>query len=339
MALYRLVKPLLFRLDPELVHEHMLRRLSMLQRSAAGRALLRVLAGMPRRAPVSVLGLSFDHPVGLAAGFDKNAEVVLAMQELGFSHVEIGTVTPRPQPGNAKPRIWRFPEAQALVNALGFPGQGMHAVAANLLRVRETGLLRIPIGINIGKNADTDPEQAVHDFSAVLDHLYELGDYFVVNVSSPNTSGLRDLQAVDSLRLILAPLMELDQRRGGKPVLVKIAPDLNNADITAIARLTRELGLAGIVAGNTTVRRQLVPRAAALERGGLSGAPLYPRTLEVVSLLRSGLSASQTIVAAGGIGTSQQVRSIVRSGASLVDLYTALVYLGPGCVKCLVTST
>jgi dihydroorotate dehydrogenase len=333
MSAYSLIKPLLFRLDPERVHDSVLRQLALLQRTAGGRALLRALAGRRPAAPVHTMGLSFPHPLGMAAGFDKNAEVVPAMQSLGFSHIEIGTVTPQPQPGNDKPRIWRFPESTALVNALGFPGLGMTVVGANLNVLRESARVRVPLGINIGKNADTPAERAVDDYVAVLEHLYEFGDYFAVNVSSPNTGGLRDLQAVNNLRPLLGELQNRSVKRGHKPLLVKIAPDLADDDVIAIADLVREFELAGIIAGNTTIRRDLVARAASLPRGGLSGAPLFSRTLQLAKLIRPRLHSRQTLISVGGVHTSAQVRDLLAAGANLVQVYTALIYHGPSCVR------
>ena len=331
--LYSLLKKLLFLRDPEVVHESALRLLSGLQDSPAGAALLRALAGRGRAAPVQTMGLEFMHPLGIAAGFDKDARCVLALQELGFACVEVGTVTPRPQGGNPRPRLWRFPEAEALVNALGFPGEGMEAVRVRLDALRESGFLRIPVGVNIGRNKDTSSDGASSDYVEVLDHLHDVADFFVVNVSSPNTAGLRDLQAVDKLRPLLGALTERNHARGARPLLVKIAPDLADDDAIAVGRLARELGLAGIVASNTTVRRDLVPRAAALDRGGLSGAPQFPRTVELVRLLRAELADYQTLITAGGISSSDRLTRVLSLGANLAEVYTAFIYRGPRCVK------
>lgn len=336
MNLWSLLKPILFRIDPEHAHEFTLARLEHLQWSEAGRALLRKLAGPIKVQPCTAMGLTFQHPLGLAAGFDKDARAVIALQELGFSFVEIGTVTPRPQPGNPKPRMWRFPEARALVNALGFPGAGMQVVVKRLDTIRSSGLLKIPIGINMGKNADTPLEKASSDYLAVLNELYEVGDYFAINVSSPNTAGLRTLQTVDSLRAIVEPLQEVLAKRGTKPLLIKIAPDLSNDELAAIARLAADLRLSGIIAGNTSIRRELVPRAAALDRGGLSGAPLFARTVEMIKLLRAELKDSVCIIAAGGINFADQKCALMSHGANLIQGYTGFIYSGPTYVsRCL----
>lgn len=327
------IKPLLFRLDPERAHHMAISRLEHLQWSSWGRSLLRTLAGSVPDRPVSALGLTFRHPLGLAAGFDKDARVVLAMQELGFSYVEIGTVTPRPQPGNPKPRLWRFPEAQALVNALGFPGEGMQVVAKRLQTIRNSGLLHIPVGVNIGKNADTPLEKAVQDYAAVLDELYPFADYVAVNVSSPNTVGLRSLQTASALRTLIEPLQSRLRQKGTKPLLVKIAPDLSNEELLALAELAKELELAGMIAGNTTVRRDLVPRAASLERGGLSGAPQFSRTLEMARVLNGCLPPSISLVSCGGISNACTLQQMLSVGAKLIQIYTSLIYAGPTVIR------
>jgi len=308
-----------------------LRRMTMLQSSGMGRGILRAMAGQISEKPANVMGLRFRHPLGIAAGFDKDARVILALQELGFAFVEVGTVTPRPQTGNPKPRIWRFPEAEALVNALGFPGEGMQIIGERLRALRSSGFLKIPIGINIGKNADTSVELAVQDYIAVFSHLSELGDYFVINVSSPNTAGLRDLQAIEKLRPLLGALAEENAKHADRPLLVKIAPDLADEDVATVGQLAKELNLSGIVAGNTTIQRNLVARAANLERGGLSGAPQFPRTRDLIKILRSELKTEQVIIAAGGISNSSRFQECMSLGADLVQVYTPFIYHGPRC--------
>jgi dihydroorotate dehydrogenase len=337
LVIYQLLRKLFFLRDPEAAHDSVLRFLEHAQTSAAGRALLRTMGGYSPVRPVQAMGLQFRNPLGVAAGFDKDARVVLALQELGFACVEVGTVTPRPQPGNPRPRIWRFPEADALVNALGFPGEGMLRVGERLTALRAGGHLRIPIGINLGKNADTSLDKAADDYTAVFEHLHDLGDYFVVNISSPNTVGLRNLQAVSTLRPLLERMSNINQSHGSKPLLVKIAPDLADEDLIAVTRLVRELKLAGIVAGNTTVQRSLVPHAASLERGGLSGAPQFPRTERLLHLVRSELSADQTLIAAGGINSPRRLQDCLDLGANLVQVYTAFIYLGPRTANHLLT--
>lgn len=321
--------------NPEAMHSMAINRLKQFQSSSAGRALLRIAGGTPRHFPIHAMGLEFRHPVGVAAGFDKDAETLLGLQELGFSYIEVGTVTPRPQPGNPKPRVWRFPEAKALVNALGFPGVGMNVIAERLRRVRESGLLKIPVGINLGKNLDASVEQAADDYTAVLKHLYELGDYFVANISSPNTPGLRDLQNSQQLRNLVLRLTDTASALGSKPLLIKIAPDLSDDDVRHIAQFAREADITGIVAGNTTIQRDKIPAAASLDRGGLSGPPLFSRTIEMLKILKSELRSDQIIISAGGIDSSEKVQQCLNLGASLVQVYTAFIFLGPRCAKIL----
>lgn len=329
--MYSLLKPLLFKRDPERVHDVVLRRLERSSESPLSRALLRSLAGSCPSRPVSAMGLSFEHPLGLAAGFDKDARAIPALFALNFAFVEIGTVTPRPQPGNEKPRIWRFPESNALVNALGFPGEGMSAVKNRLVPLREHDALARPVGINLGKNASTPLEHAGDDYQAVLRELLEFGDYFVVNVSSPNTPGLRTLQEPDTLRRLLDPLQNI--AAGKRPLLLKVAPDLADDDLQIAAQVVNELGLTGIISANTSIRRALVPRAASLERGGLSGAPIYPRMLECLRVLKSELDSTRIVIAAGGIDSAERVRETLAAGATLLQIYTAFIYHGPRVVN------
>lgn len=329
--MYELLRPLLFSGDPEKVHDRVLTALEIAGESSRGRKLLARIAGKNSAASVRTMGLTFDHPIGLAAGFDKDARALPALFALNFAFVEIGTVTPRPQPGNPKPRMWRFPEAHALVNAMGFPGEGMHAVKRRLISLFERELITRPYGINIGKNATTPLEQASDDYQAVLRELLNFGDYFVVNVSSPNTPGLRTLQKPDSLRRLLFPLMQMT--KGNKPLLLKVAPDLTDDDLITAASVVTELGLAGMVCANTSIRREMVPRAATLDRGGLSGSPIFPRTVECVSIVRQHLDKNATIIAAGGLDSPERVHFALSAGANLIQVYTPFVYLGPRVVK------
>jgi dihydroorotate dehydrogenase len=319
--------------DPEEMHHMAIVRLQNMQSSSLGRSLLRIACGKPSSTPIETMGLRFEHPLGIAAGFDKDASAMIGIQEMGFSHVEVGTVTPQPQPGNPKPRIWRFADEKSLVNALGFPGEGMEVVRERLNKARASGKLRIPVGINIGKNMSTPVESAAKDYVAVLKCLYETGDYFAANVSSPNTPGLRDLQAVDSLKRLVFDLMETAAKLGSKPLLVKIAPDLADEDVKQIAQFARESELAGIIAGNTTIQRDRIAAAASLDRGGLSGPPLYRRTVEMLKILRSELRSGQTIISVGGIDNAAKVKECLELGANLVQVYTSLIFLGPRCAK------
>lgn len=332
--LYRIIlRPLLYLLDAETAHHLIVFLLRLAQWVPGGLWLLRRLFGT-HSLPVRVLGLDFPSPVGLAAGFDKNAQVYHALGALGFGFVEVGTITGEAQPGNEAPRLFRLPQDQALINRMGFNNLGAEAVAAQLRDAPpHPGLI---LGINIGKTKLIPAEEAARDYEKSARLLGPYADYLVVNVSSPNTPGLRDLQAVESLRPILdAVRRSLDaavpERR--VPLLVKIAPDLNREDILAVADLALELGLDGIIATNTTISREgLVSSAeevAACGAGGLSGAPLRQRSLEVLRLLKERVGDQLVLIAAGGIETAQDARLRLEAGASLVQIYTSLIYEGP----------
>jgi dihydroorotate dehydrogenase len=289
----------------------------------------RVLRRSDPRLAVEALGLRFPNPIGLAAGFDKNATAYGALAALGFGFVEVGTVTAQPQPGNPKPRLFRLPADRALINRMGFNNLGAAVVATHLTSHR-----RVPIGVNIGKTKLVAEEHAAADYVASTRLLGPLADYFVVNVSSPNTPGLRNLQAVELLRPLLSAVKaELALVSPRRPLLVKIAPDLNDADIDAIADLALELGLDGIIATNTTISRSgLHSSAARVEQcgaGGLSGAILKTRSLEVLERLHARVGARLTLVSVGGIETAEDVWARLRAGASLVQLYTGFIYSGP----------
>lgn len=281
---------------------------------------------------VSALGLDFPGPLGLAAGFDKDGHGAVALAALGFGFVEVGTVTAQPQPGNPKPRMFRFPAERALVNRMGFNNGGAAALAA---RLRALSGPRPVIGVNIGKTKAVPEEEAVADYVTSARVVADVADYVVVNVSSPNTPGLRDLQAVGKLRPLLrgvrAALDEASPRRR-VPLLVKIAPDLADADVDAVADLALDLGLDGIIATNTTISREGLRDSAAVADagpGGMSGAPLKARALEVLRLLHARTGDRLALIAAGGIENADDVRERLAAGASLVQAYTAFIYSGP----------
>jgi dihydroorotate dehydrogenase len=313
--------PILSRLDPELAHDVGLAGLKWLRP-------LGPIAVPPAGLELSCLGLAFAHPVGLAAGFDKNGDYLDALAGMGFSHVELGTVTPRPQPGNPKPRMFRAPGA-ALVNRMGFNNKGVDHLAARLARTRYRGIR----GVSIGKNADTPIERAAEDYAACLRKVYPHADYIAVNVSSPNTARLRELQDKDALARILESLLEaraeVAQRHGRRvPLLVKIAPDLDAAQLGAIAALVRSLGIDGIIATNTTT--DLAPLGAwpPERRGGLSGAPLHTRSAAVISELRTELGTSFPIIGVGGIVDGERALTSLRAGADLIQIYTGFAVRG-----------
>jgi dihydroorotate dehydrogenase len=316
------------RLDPEWIHHTVVRGL----RIAKWFGLTRIGAVKSTEVkPVQAFGLEFAGPFGLAAGFDKNAVAVRALGDLGFSHIEIGTVTALAQPGNERPRLFRLPLDRALINRMGFNNDGAEVVAARLgeLRARHGSNLPI-IGVNIGKSKVTPVEQAAEDYRVSAKWLAPFADYLAVNVSSPNTPGLRSLQEVSALRPILAAVLEESL---GLPVLVKIAPDLADEDIIAVADLALELGLAGVIATNTTIGREglktSAERIAEIGAGGLSGAPLNNRSLEVLRLLRDHLGDRLAIVSVGGIETAQQAAERLAAGATLVQGYSGFIYEGP----------
>lgn len=332
---YRLlVRPFLYFLSAERAHRLVVGLLRLSQALPGGLVLLRLLFGRTGHPGLEVMGLHFPTPVGLAAGFDKDAEVYPALGALGFGFVEVGTLTAQGQPGNPQPRLFRLVKDRALVNRMGFNNHGAAHAAERLARTpRPNGPI---LGINIGKTKIVPPEEAVSDYVASARLLAPYADYFVVNVSSPNTPGLRDLQAVESLRPILVSVREaLDEVVTEKrlPLLVKIAPDLNDDDIRGVAHLALEIGLEGIIATNTTISRAGLQTPAseveALGAGGLSGKPLKARALEVLRLLRKEAGDDLVLIAAGGIETAADAADRLKAGANLVQIYSALVFDGP----------
>lgn len=279
---------------------------------------------------VQAIGLTFDGPFGMAAGFDKNAEVVRQLGQLGFSHVEIGTVTRFPQEGNPKPRLFRLKKDLSLINRMGFNNDGADVIAKRLRKIRASGVKLPVIGVNIGKSKITELEDAVSDYQYSTKLLAPFADYIAVNVSSPNTPGLRSLQAIDQLEPILTAVLA---QASGKPVLVKIAPDLADEDVVAVAALATKLSLAGVIASNTTISRSDLKTASkeveAMGSGGLSGPVLRSRSVEVLKLLRANLPSSMAVVSVGGVFRAQDVKERLQHGATLVQGYTGFVYEGP----------
>ena len=333
--MYGLARTLLFRVDAERAHDLGLKALD-----AAWRAGLNpLLAGRTPALPTRAFGLSFPNPVGLAAGLDKNGACIDALAALGFGFVEIGTTTPRAQAGNPKPRMFRLPEHEAVINRLGFNNEGVDALVRNVeaSRLRRRGGDTV-LGINIGKNRDTPNEQAAADYLHCLGRVYPVADYVTVNISSPNTAGLRELQEEKALRALVSEIFDARERlaaRHGRrvPILVKIAPDLSDDDVDASARVLGELGVDGVIAGNTTVDRLAVEgHPLSKEAGGLSGKPLYGKSTAVLRRLRSRLPAAIPLVGVGGILSGADAVGKVTAGAQLVQFYTGLIYRGPGLV-------
>jgi dihydroorotate dehydrogenase len=327
--LYSFLRPLLFRLDPETAH----RITFAAMEKARGFGLLtsNSIACQPR----SVMGLTFPNPVGLAAGLDKNGEYIEALAALGFGFIEVGTVTPRPQPGNPKPRLFRIPQANAIINRMGFNNLGVGSLVANVKRSNYNCIL----GINIGKNFDTPVEKAADDYLACLKEIYCDADYVVINISSPNTPGLRQLQNAEELDRLLATVKSSQGRLAdehGKytPVAVKLAPDLEPPQIESIAALLLTHGIDGVIATNTTLSRSGVEGLPhANEAGGLSGAPLKHKATLVVHQLSAALKGTLPIIAAGGIICAADAREKIEAGASLVQIYSGLIYRGPHLVR------
>jgi dihydroorotate dehydrogenase len=327
--LYALARPLLFALEPERAHAMTLGALD-----AAARAGVAPHARMPSTPPVEAMGLAFANRVGLAAGLDKNAEHLTGLATLGFGFIEVGTVTPRAQPGNPRPRMWRIPARDALINRLGFNNGGVDALCANVARAGYGGIL----GINIGRNFDTPNDRAADDYIAGLAAVYPLAHYVTINVSSPNTRGLRDLQSDAALDALLTTIGEartrLTDRHGRRvPLAVKIAPDLDDAAIAAVARTLVAHHVDAVIATNTTIARDAVAGLAhADEAGGLSGRPLFARSNEVIRTLARALDGALPIIGVGGILSGDDARAKIDAGATLVQLYTGLVYRGPALV-------
>ena len=314
------------KLDPEFAHELVVAGLK------AARILGLLRAPKPKNS-YPVMGLNFENLLGMAAGFDKNGQLIRELHALGFGHVEIGTVTPRAQPGNPKPRLFRLPKNRALINRMGFNNEGADVVAERIRTLRNSGVPLPVIGINIGKNKDTSAQDAASDYELAATKLAPLADYLVINVSSPNTAGLRDLQQVDALRPILTAVLKVS---GSTPVLLKIAPDLATSDIEAVTALVNELNLAGMVATNTTISRaNLIAEANTGELGGLSGPMLQERALEVLDLIREGLAKDKTVISVGGVFTRSDLQQRIDRGADLVQGYTGFVYGGPAWAKSL----
>ncbi len=334
MNLYPLLRPLLFSLNPETAHEATLKLLKLAHQSG----LQKLLYPAVQDKPVTVMGLTFKNPVGLAAGLDKNGDYIDALADLGFGFIEIGTVTPRPQPGNPKPRLFRLPEHQALINRMGFNNLGIGHLLAQVKQSQYDGIL----GINIGKNFDTPIDRAVDDYLLGLRKAYPAASYITINISSPNTQNLRQLQQGDEIKKLIGALKEeqlkLQQEHGRYvPLVLKIAPDLSTEEISHIAKLLLDFSVDGVIATNTTIARDILGgHPLAQETGGLSGAPVKAQATAVVSNLAAELNGRCPIIAAGGIASTADAQEKLAAGASLVQVYTGLIYQGPELVAAIV---
>ncbi|WXL23988.1 quinone-dependent dihydroorotate dehydrogenase [Ectopseudomonas mendocina] len=329
--MYTLARELLFKLSPETSHE-----LSIDLIGAGGRlGLNKLLTKQPLSLPVSVMGLDFPNPVGLAAGLDKNGDAIDGFSQLGFGFVEIGTVTPRPQPGNPKPRLFRLPEAEGVINRMGFNNHGVDHLLARVQAAKYKGVL----GINIGKNFDTPVENAVDDYLLCLDKVYQHASYVTVNVSSPNTPGLRSLQFGDSLKQLLEALRrrqeDLTEQYGKRvPLAIKIAPDMSDEETIQVANALLGADMDAVIATNTTLGREGVEGLEyASEAGGLSGAPVRDKSTHIVRVLAGELKGRMPIIAVGGITEGKHAAEKIEAGASLVQIYSGFIYKGPALIR------
>lgn len=334
-GLWGLIRPLAFRLDPERAHRltlGLLARWSAVfdgQLSPADEARR---PGLRRR----LMGLDFPNPIGLAAGLDKEAEAVPAWQRLGFGFIEVGTVTALPQPGNPRPRLFRLPADGAIVNRMGFNNGGAAAMQARLERLRARDILQVPLGVNLGKSKVTPAERAAQDYRASFERLGALADYIVVNISSPNTPGLRDLQTVDEVRRIVDAIQVPNQALAKpRPLLVKLAPDLADADAIDCARAALDAGCAGVILTNTSIRFDGLLSPTEGLSGGLSGRPLFARSTALLKSVREALGPGPVLIGVGGIMAAEGARAKLAAGADLIQVYTGLIYGGPGWVRAL----
>lgn len=328
--MYQLARPFLFCLDAEKAHDLGLKSLELAYRSG----LNPLLASRPQPLPTPFCGITFPNPVGLAAGLDKNAAHIDALGALGFGFVEVGTTTPRPQAGNPRPRMFRLPEHEAVINRLGFNNAGVDALVKNAESARYSGVL----GINIGKNKDTPNEDAAADYLHCLERVYARASYITVNISSPNTQGLRDLQEEETLRRFIGALRErqeqlASQHGARKPMLLKIAPDLSETELDAVAEVLLGSGIDGLICTNTTIAREAVAgHRHANEAGGLSGRPLFARSTAVLEGMAQRLGGRLPLVGVGGILDGTDAAAKIDAGATLVQLYSGMVYRGPALI-------
>ncbi|RRJ84848.1 quinone-dependent dihydroorotate dehydrogenase [Aestuariirhabdus litorea] len=329
--MYSLARRFLFTLDPEVAHD-----LSLDLLGAAGRlGLGSLMAARVAPRPCSVMGIDFQNPVGLAAGLDKNGDCIDGLGALGFGFLELGTVTPRPQPGNPKPRLFRIPERQAIINRMGFNNKGVDHLVANVQRAQYKGV----IGINIGKNFDTPVEEARSDYLTCFEKVYPHADYIAVNISSPNTPGLRSLQHGDVFRALLEALKEAQHRlnqqtRRYVPIAIKIAPDMEEEELRALAQVLLEQEMDGVIATNTTLDREPVAGLEhAAETGGLSGDPVRTRSTATIRMLADELAGRLPIIGVGGVSDAASAAEKIQAGASLVQVYTGFIYKGPALIS------
>jgi len=332
-TMYQYLRPLIFKLDPERAHNLTVGLLRLAGSLPPVRAFLRRIYASRRQRPVEVFGLTFPNHVGLAAGYDKDGLAWRGLTTLGFGHIEVGTVTPLPQAGNAQPRVFRIPTEEAVINRMGFPGRGADFVARQLSPVSRPPSPVI-LGVNIGKNKDTPNEEAARDYLFLLEKFAPLADYLAVNVSSPNTVGLRRLQAREALEDLLAQLAEARRQSPvPRPILVKLAPDLTSAELDDALGAIMDTGMDGVIATNTTIGRDGLRSPVGEERGGLSGLPLRRRSTEMVRQIHLRTNGRLPIIGVGGIASPSDAQEKLDAGASLVQVYTGMIYNGPGLAR------
>ena len=332
--MYSLLRSLLFRLDPETAHQFTL-QLLRLGGNEPIYSILRTIYSAPP-SPVQAFGLTFKNPVGLAAGYDKNAVAIKGLSALGFGHIEVGTVTPKPQPGNPRPRVFRLPEDEAVINRMGFPSQGADYVVHKLKRVsvKTVPCENIVLGINLGKNKDTPIENAAEDYVSLMKNFIPLSDYLTLNVSSPNTVGLRRLQGRELLENLLRHInLERGTWNLKSPILVKISPDLTDEELDDTVGVILDKGMDGIIATNTTLAREGLVSKIQNESGGLSGGPLRVRSESVLRQVVKGVNGKIPVISVGGITKPEDAKRRLEMGATLIQLYTGLIYMGPGLIK------
>jgi dihydroorotate dehydrogenase len=334
----KLLRPLLFGLSAENAHDLTIRSLSAAEKIPGGISLLKMLYGMKQQKELKVKlgGIEYPNPIGLAAGLDKNGIAVGGFSSIGFGFIEVGTITPKEQPGNPLPRVFRLPIDTAIINRMGFNNVGADQMAANLKKAKP---YQIPVAVNIGKNKVTANEDAVKDYRACIRQLYAEGDFFVVNISSPNTPGLRSLQHGEELSNLLEAVkdeMSTQRKRHGgseKPIWVKIAPDVSSEELSYMVETIVQSGITGVIATNTTLSRDGLHHINASEAGGLSGKPLTNRSTEVIRQIYQQTNGRLPIIGCGGVFTAEDAYDKIRAGASLVEVYTSLIYEGPSLIK------
>ncbi|MEX2414559.1 MAG: quinone-dependent dihydroorotate dehydrogenase [Paenibacillaceae bacterium] len=340
MLYHHVAKPILFRMDPETAHHWTIGGLSTIGQIPGGTGLLNMMYGVQETPELSMdlWGMRFPHPIGLAAGLDKNGQAIRAFSSIGFGFVEVGTVTPKPQPGNDLPRLFRLSQDEALINRMGFNNLGAEYLAKQLAHIQRLKQQRIPIAVNIGKNKLTSNETAMNDYIACIRILYPYGDFFVVNISSPNTPDLRKLQHGAELRQLLEAVtqeMEVQKEKYQRqlPILVKIAPDLVDDELEQVVETLSASRISGIIATNTTLSRDGLTHQNSRETGGMSGKPLAKRSTEVIRSIYKLTGGRMPIIGVGGIFTAEDAYEKIRAGASLIEIYTALIYRGPGVIR------